>query len=89
MSAQGTVEVNVAAIDEQKLCGDVGGLGREKEKSHGGNFFGLRHSFAKRYFRDDLLQLFFRVRQTAEPLFVERRHHLRRDDGVDANSVGE
>src|SRR6202008_866049 len=85
----GKVEMGVAAIDEDVLAGDVGGLRRNEEKDHGGDFVGLGHAFAERDFGNDAIKLFFRVGELVDPPFVERRENFGGNQGVDANAARE
>src|SRR5215510_10654254 len=87
-SRQRAVEMDVAAVDENVLAGDVAGLRRNQEQHHGRDFLGLRHALAERNFRNDVLELLFGIGKRAEPPLVERSHDFGGNERVDAHAVG-
>src|SRR5229473_7102591 len=79
----------IATVDYHMLPGYVTGLRRHEEQNHSSNFVGIGHALAERNLRGDLLKFFVRIWKRAKPLFVERSHHFRGEQGVHANTVGE
>src|SRR5262245_53627176 len=72
-SGQGAIEMNVTAIHEHVLAGDVTGLsGRNEKQGHGRDLLRLGHSLAQGNFRDDVPELLLRIGKRADPLLVQR-----------------
>src|SRR5690242_3812384 len=81
--------MDVTAVNENMLAGDMAGLWRNQEQNHGGNFVGLGHAFAERNFGDDVLKFFLGVGKRVQPPLVKRSHDFGGNERVDAHAVGE
>src|SRR5690349_4834723 len=56
--SQSAIEMHITAVDEYVLARNVASLRRNQKQNHRRNFLRLRHSFAERNLRDDVLQFF-------------------------------
>ena len=88
-SGEGTVEVDVAAVNENMLAGSVAGFFGEQEDDGVGDFFGGGPAVAERNFGFDAGASLLRFGKFREPGLVERGHDFGGKDRVDADIVGE
>src|SRR6266581_658525 len=84
---QRPVQVHVAAIHKKMLAGNVPRLGRKEKYYHRRDLIRRGHPFFQMYLREDGLQLLVRIRESVEPLPIERSHNFGGDDSIYANPI--
>src|SRR5579885_3112819 len=84
---QRTIQVDIAPVDKNMLTRHVACSRRKQKDDTRGNFLWCGHALLKGNLRDDAVQLFFRIRKSAQPLTVQRCHDFGWYNRIYANSI--
>src|SRR5207302_9097921 len=71
------------------LSCDVARLIRNEKSCHGRDFCGRGHAFSERNLGDRFLKFLLRILECAEPLLIEGRHDLSRNNRAHSNPTRE